>query len=134
MIVSLNLTSMDRVMRQLFICQITQTAHLQQKFPIPPPLPPQQKLHTRAGFKPQTGSAQMRLESNWERSTERERARDRAGLLITSAENPRASRSTTLSRPEGPLARSTDGACGRGDLGVGGQEAVAMLAQWEALV
>lgn len=77
-------------MRQLFICQITQTAHLQQKFPIPPPLPPQQKLHTRAGFKPQTGSAQMRLESNWERSTERERgARSSWFVNYLRGESPR---------------------------------------------
>lgn len=134
MIVSLNLTSMDRVMRQLFICQITQTAHLQQKFPIPPPSPLSKSCTHAQALNPKPDRRKCASNRTGKEAPKGSGARDRAGLLITSAENPRASRSTTLSRPEGPLARSTDGACGRGDLGVGGQEAVAMLAQWEALV
>ena len=44
----------------------------------------------------------------------------------TSAEKPRGSRSTILSRPEGPLARSRSGGCSLGDLGVrGGEDAEA---------
>lgn len=84
----------------------------------PAPLPPER---VRVG-EPRNGSAQNALRIDSKRAGEREGRGGGDRRLRTSAVNPRGSRSTILSRPEGPLVRSRSGGCSLGDLGVGGGE------------